>query len=449
MNFVLKSRFKSNQCTQNYDRNFSICLLKNSIDSFINILHTFKQNKKGMQYIMKQIIMNKQQDKKQILLLEDGELKEKYIESANIRRIEGNIYIGKVKDVLQGMQAAFIDIGLEKTTFIHLKDILPKVDISKEKEDFNDKDVKKIVKSGMPILVQVKKDFTDSKGAKVSTHLSINSRYIIFMPNTEIVTISKKIEDKKERDRLVEIIKKYLPQNCGAIVRTSAENQSEDRIKNDVEIAVKKWNEIKLASDKCMSENKYPKLIYKTHGIVKKLLLDLMDKDLQGIEVNSKEDYEYINKMLKEFNEEKISLKLKEMDLLENNTELNKQIKKSDRRKVWLKCGGFIAIDKTEALTAIDVNSGKYIGKDNAEATIFKVNKQASIEIAKQLRLRDIGGIVIIDYIDMQDDENKKKIIDILSEELKKDRSKTQVVGFSKLNLLEMTRKHICSSDEN
>ncbi len=123
MNFVLKSRFKSNQCTQNYDRNFSICLLKNSIDSFINILHTFKQNKKGMQYIMKQIIMNKQQDKKQILLLEDGELKEKYIESANIRRIERNIYIGKVKDVLQGMQAAFIDSGLEKTTSIHLKDI--------------------------------------------------------------------------------------------------------------------------------------------------------------------------------------------------------------------------------------------------------------------------------------------------------------------------------------
>ena len=398
---------------------------------------------------MKEIIINKQQDKKQIILVEDGELKEKYIESTNIRRIEGNIYIGKVKDVLQGMQAAFIDIGLEKSTFIHLKDILPKVDILKEKEDFNNKDVKKIVKKGMPILVQVKKDFTDSKGAKVSTHLSLNSRYIVFMPNTEIVTISKKIEDKNERERLLEIVKKYLPANCGAIVRTSAENQSEDRIKNDVEIVSKKWQEIKLASDKFIAENKYPKLIYKTQGIVKKLLLDLMDKDLQKIEVNSRVEYEYIDKMLKEFNEEKISLKLKEMDLLENKPELNKQIEKSEKRKVWLKCGGFIAIDKTEALTAIDVNSGKYIGKDNAEATIFKVNKQASIEIAKQLRIRDIGGIVIIDYIDMQDEENKQKIIEILSEELKKDRSKTQVVGFSKLNLLEMTRKHICSSDEN
>lgn len=348
-----------------------------------------------------------------------------------------------------GMQAAFIDIGLEKNTFIHLKDILPQVDITKEKEDFSNKDVKKIVKPGMPILVQVKKDFTDSKGAKVSTHLSINSRYIIFMPNTEIITVSKKIEKKQERERLIEIVKKYLPENCGAIIRTSAENINEDIIKNDIEVANKKWNEIKKAYDKLVDEGKYPKLLYKTHGIIKKLLLDLIDKDLEVIEVNNKEDYEYIKKLLKDFNVEKIKLKFIEKDLLEDKIDLNSQIEKSEKRKVWLKCGGFIAIDKTEALTAIDVNSGKYIGKDNAEATVFKVNKQASIEIAKQLRLRDIGGIIIIDYIDMQDDENKQKIIDILSEELKKDRSKTQVVGFSKLNLLEMTRKHICSSDEN
>ena len=348
-----------------------------------------------------------------------------------------------------GMQAAFIDIGLEKNTFIHLKDILPQVDITKKKEDFSNKDVKKIVKSGVPILVQVKKDFTDSKGAKVSTHLSINSRYIIFMPNTEIITVSKKIEKKQERERLIEIVKKYLPENCGAIVRTSAENINEDIIKNDIEVASKKWNEIKKAYDKLIEEDKYPKLLYKTHGIIKKLLLDLIDKDLEVIEVNNKEDYEYIKKLLKDFNVEKIKLKFIENDLLEDKIDLNNQIDKSEKRKVWLKCGGFIAIDKTEALTAIDVNSGKYIGKDNAEATVFKVNKQASIEIAKQLRLRDIGGIIIIDYIDMQDDENKQKIIDILSEELKKDRSKTQVVGFSKLNLLEMTRKHICSSDEN
>ena len=398
---------------------------------------------------MKEIIINKEQDRKQILLLEDGELKEKYTEKDNILRIEGNMYIGEVKDVLGGMQAAFIDIGLEKNTFIHLKDILPQVDVSKEKEDFSDKDVKKIVKPGMPILVQVKKDFTDSKGAKVSTHLSLNSRYIVLLPNTEIVTISRKIENIEERQRLLDIVKKYLPENCGAIVRTSARNQEEEKIKNDLELAAQKWDEIQNAYNKFVKEKNYPKLIYKTHGIIKKLLLDLIDKELYKIEVNNEEDYNYITKLLKDFKAENIEVILNKVDLLEEKIGLREQIENAEKRKVWLRCGGFIAIDKTEALTAIDVNSGKYIGTDNAEATIFKVNKQASIEIAKQLRLRDIGGIIIIDYIDMQDEENKKKIIEILSEELKKDRSKTQVVGFSELNLLEMTRKHICGNDEN
>lgn len=394
---------------------------------------------------MKEILINKEAKKKDILLLEDGELKEKYTESDNTNRIEGNMYVGQVKDVLQGMQAAFVDIGLKKNTFIHLKDILPKVDVAKEKEDFTKENVKKILKSGMPILVQVKKDFTNSKGAKVSTHLSINSRYIIFMPNTEIVTISKKIEDKNEKERLISIVKKYLPQNCGAIVRTSAQNKEEEKIKTDIEVASKKWDEIKKAYDKTVESNKYPRILYKSHGVIKKLLLDLIDKDLEKIVVNSREDYDYITKVVTEFKADNIKVELREGEnLIENTPDLQKQIERAENRRVWLKCGGFIAIDKTEALTAIDVNSGKYIGKDNAEATIFKVNKQASIEIAKQLRLRDIGGIVIIDYIDMQEEEDKEKIINILTEELNKDRSKTQVVGFSKLNLLEMTRKHIC-----
>lgn len=398
---------------------------------------------------MKEIIINQEKEKKQILLLEDNELIEKYTESNHITRIEGNIYIGEVKDVLQGMQAAFINIGLKKNTFIHLKDILPKVDVAKEKENLENKSVKKILKPGMPILVQVKKDFTDSKGAKVSTHISINSRYTILMPNTNIITISKKIEDQTERERLMQIAQKYLPENCGAIIRTSAMNKTEECIQEDLQISLEKWKEINRIYQESVAIHKYPKLVYKTHSIIKKLLLDLIDKDLTKITVNQKEDYDYIMKLVKDFKVSNIDVKLIQKDLLEDKIDLNKQIEKADNRRVWLKCGGFIAIDKTEALTAIDVNSGKYIGKDNAEATIFKVNKQASIEIAKQLRLRDIGGIIIIDYIDMQTEEDKQKIIDVLTEELKKDRSKTQVVGFSKLNLLEMTRKHICSNEEN
>ena len=395
---------------------------------------------------MKEIIINKQENSKQILLIEDGNLIEKYIENENIQRIEGNIYIGKVVNILQGMQAAFIDIGQKKNTFIHLKDILPKVDL-KDGNTNENKKIKDVVKVGMPLLVQVKRDFTQSKGAKVSTHLSINSRFIVFMPNTTIITISQKIEDEKEKERLTSIAKKYLPSNCGIIVRTSAQNQSEDAIKKEIEVANEKWNNIKRLYDENKANNNFPRLIYKSHSIIKKILIDLIDKDLEKITVNNEEDYEYLNKTINDLNANKIQLKKVEKDnLIEEKPILKEQIEKAEKRKVWLKCGGFITIDKTEALTAIDVNSGKYTGTDNVEKTIYKVNKEASIEIARQLKLRDVGGIIIIDYIDMKSEANKQKIIETLEKELKKDRTKTQIVGFSKLNLLEMTRKHICGN---
>lgn len=394
---------------------------------------------------MKEILINQKENIKQILLLEDGNLVEKYEENENISRIEGNIYIGKVENILQGMQSAFVDIGQDKNTFIHLKDILPKVDVKDTKQTENKK-IKEIVKSGMPLLVQVKRDFTKSKGAKVSTHISINSRFIVLMPNTTIITISQKIENEEEKIRLTTIAKKHLPENCGVIIRTSAENQSEEVIKKDIEVAIEKWNNIYRLYQENINKNSFPKMIYKSHNVIKKLLIDLMDKDLEKITVNTDEDYEYLNKVLKEFNAKDINLIKEKADFMKERPVLKEQIEKAERRKVWLKCGGFITIDKTEALTAIDVNSGKYTGIDNVESTIFKVNKEASIEIAKQLKLRDIGGIVIIDYIDMQLEENKEKIIKLLTEELKKDRTKTQVVGFSKLNLLELTRKHICGN---
>ena len=393
---------------------------------------------------MKEIIISRQENKKQTLLIEDGNLVEKYNEDENINRIEGNIYIGKVENVLQGMQSAFVNIGLEKNTFIHLKDILPKVDIKDGVQKENIK-IKDIVKSGMPLLIQVKKDFTESKGAKVSTHISLNSRYIVFMPNTTIVTISQKIEDEKEKERLTNIVRKYLPQNCGAIVRTSAESQTEEVIKKDIALLSNKWNNINKLYEENKLKNNFPKLIYKSHNVIKKLLIDLLDKDLEKITVNTQEDYEYISKILKEFNSN-IKLVKEEKNFIEDRPIIKEQLEKAERRKVWLKCGGFITIDKTEALTAIDVNSGKYTGIDNVEATIYKVNKEASIEIAKQLKLRDIGGIIIIDYINMQSEENNEKIIKVLKEELKKDRTKTQIIGFSRLNLLELTRKHICGN---
>ena len=391
---------------------------------------------------MTEIFIKKEKDKKEIALVENGKLIEYYEEDSRDLRKEGNIYLGIVKDIIPGMQSAFVDIGTEKNSFIHLKDVLPKVDETKE-EVKNNISISKIVKPGQKLLVQVKKDSNQKKGARVSTHITIPSKYIVLMPNTDIVTISQKIENKKEQERLIKLVKENLDKDNGAIIRTSAEGKEKEIIE-DIKRVQNIWKKILKTSVEPKSNK--AKLIYKSEDLVEKMLMDLSENKINKITVNDEEEKEKIETLIKENNEYKnIKVEIiKNKDILETY-EINKQIEKSQNRKVWLKCGGFITIDKTEALTAIDVNSGKYTGSNNLEQTIFKVNKEATIEIAKQIRLRDTGGIIIIDYIDMTNEEDKQKIVELLKEELKKDRSKTQVEGFTKLDLMEITRKHICS----
>ena len=390
---------------------------------------------------MKEIFISSKDNTKRIVVTDNGNILEKYEENEKSKRLEGKIYLGKVQNVLQGMQAAFIDIGETRNTFIHLKDILPKVDIIKNENNLNqEKNIKKLVKVGDKILIQVKRDATNMKGAKVSTHINLPSRYFVLMPNTDIKTISQKIENDEEKDRLMEIINEILPEGFGIIVRTSALNKEKEELKNDLNETINKWKEIeKIANDK---ETTYPRVVYEGQSFIETLLMDLIDKDMTRIVVDNKKCYKEVEKIIKNLNED-ITIELKENEDIFDIYDINDQLEKIKQRKIWLKCGGFITIDKTEALTAIDVNSGKYIGNKNLEQTVFKVNSEASVEIAKQLRLRDIGGIIIIDYIDMTDEEHKKQIIKVLEENLKYDRSKTQIVGFSKLNLLEMTRKHM------
>lgn len=234
-----------------------------------------------------------------------------------------------------------------------------------------------------------------------------------------------------------------MPKDAGIIVRTSAAKKSETEIVEDIKNLEKEWKKIK---EKSGQTTEIPKLVYKNPGIIKRILIDLVDQNVERIVVNNKKEYKEIVKILKE-TKQTIEVLLKEQESILDMYDLGTQLQQVENRKVWLKCGGFITIDKTEALTAIDVNSGKYIGTKNLEQTVYTVNKEASIEIAKQLRLRDVGGIIIIDYIDMKEKEHKEKIVEVLKENLKKDRSKTQIVGFTELNLLEMTRKHICSND--
>lgn len=393
---------------------------------------------------MTEIFIQKNDNKTNIALVENGKLIEYYVEDENLKGKEGNIYIGIVKDIIKGMQAAFVDIGTEKNSFIHLKDILRKIDETKEeKESLDNIDICKKIKKGQKLLVQIKKDSNIQKGARVSTHINLPSKYIVLLPNTDIITVSSKIEDEKEQERLKELVRKNLSANNGAIVRTSAEGKTEEIIK-DIKNVEKKWTNI---LDTGVSEKAdKPELIYESEDIIEKMLIDLSNEKIDNIIVNDEKKYKELNKIIlrnEEFKNIKLEL-VKKSNILDKY-DLESQIEKAQNRKIWLKCGGFITIDKTEALTAIDVNTGKYTGNKNAEDTIVKVNKEATIEIAKQIRLRDIGGIIIIDYIDMNNENDKNKIQSLLTEELKKDRSKTQVEGFTKLDLMEITRKHICS----
>lgn len=395
---------------------------------------------------MTEIFIQKSNDKREIALVEEDKLIEYYEENENSNRNEGNIYIGIVRDIIKGMEAAFVDIGTNKNSFIHLKDILPKVDETKTHEE-QKLEITDVIKPKQKILVQVKKDSNSKKGARVSTHINLPSKYIVLMPNTDIITVSQKIEDKKEQQRLIKLVKNNLSEGNGAIIRTLAEGKEQEII-DDIKKIEKVWRNITQTSID-PEENK-AKLLYKSKDILEKILMDLMDENISRIVVNSQTEKSRIEKMLnenKEYKNIKVELK-KQKDILEIY-DLRKQVEKSENRKVWLKCGGFITIDNTEALTAIDVNTGKFTGTNNdLQQTILRVNEEATIEIAKQLRLRDIGGIIIIDYIDMKNQEDREKVEELLKEELKKDRTKTQVEGFTKLDLMEMTRKHICSHKE-
>lgn len=400
---------------------------------------------------MQEIIIKQDEQKNKIVaLVENGNLVEKYEERLEQERLEGNIYLGKVENVLLGMQAAFVNIGLEKNTFIHIKDVIPKTsnETGNKNEVLSKYDIKNYIHTNMPLLVQVKRDSTNKKGARVSTHISLPGRFIVLMPNTQFITISKKIEKEAERKRLLQILNENLPEGYGAIVRTSAEGKKEELIKQDIKSVLEIYQSLQTKAQKLEKQSNFkPTLLYKNDGIIGKILTDIVDQDLERIVTNHQQVQEYVSKFLADTGlEQKVKLELKQEEVLQRY-ELQKQLEKANNRKIWLKCGGFITIDKTEALTAIDVNSGKYVGNKDLEQTVYTVNKEASIEIAKQLRLRDIGGIIIIDYIDMEKPETKQKILETLEEALKKDRSKTQIIGFTPLDLLEMTRKHICSND--
>ena len=393
---------------------------------------------------MLEVFVLKRKDTKEIILVNNEKVVEYYDEAILSKQNEGNIFIGIVKDILVGMESAFVDIGTEKNSYIYIKDLLPKQDETKVDSASNKKvNIKTLVKPNQKILVQVKKDSSELKGARISTHINLPSKYIALMPNTPIVTASQKIENKEEQQRLIKLVKENLTPGNGAVIRTSAQGKTEEIIE-DIKKIEAVWKDIEKNYNN--DNTKKPKLIYKSQNVLEKLLTDLLNKNVERIVSNDEKEIQKIKTFLNSEKEySNIRVEKKSLEYIEEVYSLEKQISKIDKTKIWLKCGGFITIESTEALTAIDVNTGKFTEGGSFVDTTFTVNEQATIEIAKQLRLRDIGGIIIIDYIDMLREGDKEKIEALLKECLKEDRAKTQVEGFTKLDLMELTRKHICS----
>ena len=385
-------------------------------------------------------------------MLENKELTEIYIERHSSERITGNIYKGRVENVLQGMQAAFVDIGLDKNSFLYVNDALPNAYYD-EDDEYEDQSklkgyhIDELLKEGQEIMVQVMKEPIDTKGARVTTHITLPGRYLVLMPTVEYIGISRRIENDEERERLKKIAEELKPKGMGLIIRTAAEDCTSEDMKSDVNFLLKLWDNIKQKHRMYSA----PRVIHKDINIIYRTVRDVFTKDIDRLVINSKEHYEKVKEMIGIMSshlKNKVEYYNKDYDIFEYY-QVEPQIVKVINRKVWLKCGGYIVIDQTEALTSIDVNTGKFVGTKDLKDTVLKTNIEAAREIAKQLRLRDIGGIIIIDFIDMKDKEHEATILEALKNALKRDRTRTNVLGMTQLSLVEMTRKKVRQRIEN
>ncbi len=366
-----------------------------------------------------------------VAILEDGKLVEIHVERKQERKIVGNIYKGKTENVLPGMQAAFIDIGEEKNSFLYVDDLISDEDLPIEKKLF----------TGEKLLVEVIKEPIKPKGSRVTTNITIPGRYLVLMPKSKNIGISRKIEDEEERERLKKIVQEIKPPDMGVIIRTASEGKEKEDLERDLKFLISTWETILKKSAILPA----PSLLYEDLSLIYRTIRDLFTTDVERFIIDSEEEYKKILEFLEGFAphlKDRVYL-FRELDNIFEYFGIEDEIRKALRKRVWLKCGGYIFIDQTEALTVIDVNTGKYVGKSKLSETILRTNLEAAEEIARQLRLRDIGGIIIIDFIDMEDKEDEQKVIEKLEEALSKDKTKTNIVDITKLGLLEMTRKRV------
>jgi ribonuclease G len=402
--------------------------------------------------VIREILINCDPHETRIAILEDKELVELLVERSDRRRRVGDIYKARVNAVLPGMQAAFVDIGLAKTAFLHVSDLVESLvdydeleDAPFEEDEGRRREVRQVIKiedhleKGQEILVQVTKESIGTKGPRVSGQISLPGRYLVLLPGADHAGVSRRIEDRNERMRLKGIVSEIKPAASGIIVRTAGEGKTKRHFTADVRFLTRLWKRIETKAGKVRA----PALLHREMELVAGLIRDIFTDDVHKLVIDSNKEHKQILSYVRSFAPElrhRVKLYTGRAPIFDSYG-IESEIEKAMDRKIWLKKGGYISIDQTEALVAIDVNTGRYIGRKDQEETAFKTNLEAAHEIARQLRLRDLGGIIVIDFIDMEQEAHKKAVLDELRSGLRKDRARTKAFQISELGLVEMTRQ--------
>ncbi|TRW50453.1 ribonuclease G [Aliidiomarina halalkaliphila] len=396
-----------------------------------------------------EILINVTPSETRVALVENGILQEIHIERQSRRGLVGNVYVGKVSRVLPGMQAAFVDIGLEKAAFLHASDIITHIDQVEEldREQIPAPDISQLVRQGQHIMVQVVKDPLGTKGARLTTDITIPSRYLVLMPRSNHVGVSQRIESDKERERLRQSVESFCNDDIGFIVRTAAEGAGKDELAQDASFLRRLWDKIQERRKK----NAKGGVLYEDLNLASRVLRDFVGVELERIRVDSRLSFSQLQEFVAEF----IPHLADRLEYYEGERpifdlfDVENEIQRALDRKVQLKSGGTLVIDQTEAMTTIDINTGAFVGHRNLDETIFNTNTEATQAIARQLRLRNLGGIIIIDFIDMQNEDHRRRVLHSLELALSKDRAKTSISGFTSLGLVEVTRKRTRESLEH
>lgn len=417
----------------------------------------------------REIIVNSSLVETRVAVIEDGTLVEILIDDSHTQNLAGNIYKGRVLKILPGMQAAFVDLGLARDAFLYVRDIYEDVESYEELLTLGDDEepapdggealpgtgarprgrqrraahasIEELIQEGQEVLVQVAREPLGTKGARITSHITLPGRYLVYMPTESHVGVSRKIEAEAERARLKQVIEEINIPREGVIVRTAGVGRSKVDIQADFEFLRSTWRGIKAKAEAA----KAPAMVQKDLDLIFRIFRDLISRDVTRLVVDSAVEYErcmeYTESLFPELRQ--LLFLYTEDEPIFKSFGIEREVEKALRSKVWLKSGGYLVIEQTEALVSVDVNTGKYVGKHDFEETILKTNREAAVEIARQVRLRDLGGIIILDFIDMARQENRDRVMADLKEALKADRSPTNVSLLSELGLVEMTRKRV------